>query len=229
LECYRSVRMNKKNFRLFFLAFFLVLILLFSNHSLLAEGQGWFNNVLNLTIDKDFYLMVKSQIRTHDISFQDPFVYLLEGGLGYKLPKNFFIAANYRRQTSKSADRQVNENRYILDAGWKTNLNKTFGFDWRFRSEIRTFEQDADVNHFRFRLYARLTTKLKIGDLNLKPFIAEEPFWDTKYDAFSQNRLYLGTTVPLSDKVEFVLSYLRQDLKDKDTNHIIYTGFNLKF
>ncbi len=221
--------MTKKNFRLFVLALFLVMSVLFSGLPLLAEGQGWFNNTLNLTIDKDFSLMVKSQIRAHDISFQDPFVYVFEGGIGYKLPKNFFVAANYRRQTSKSGLRQVNENRFMLDAGWKTKLNKTFGFDWRFRSEIRQFEKDADVDHLRFRLYIRFTANLKIGELNLKPFIAEEPFWDTKYDAFSQNRFYLGSAVPLSDKVEFVLSYLRQDLKDKDTNHIIFTGFNLKF
>jgi hypothetical protein len=220
---------KKKNPEVFFFVFFLVLSILFSSHTLQAEGQGWLNNTLNLTINNNFYLILKSQIRTHDISFQDSFLYFLEGGIGYKLPKNFFIAANYRRQTTKSGLRQVNENRYILDAGWKTNLNKTFSFDWRFRSEIRTFEQDADVNHSRFRLYGRLTAKVKIGELNLKPFIAEEPFWDTKYDALSQNRLYLGTIIPLNEKVEFVLSYLRQDLKNKDTNHIIYTGFNLKF
>jgi hypothetical protein len=85
------------------------------------------------------------------------------------------------------------------------------------------------MNHLRLRFYTRLTANAKICDLKLKPFIAEEPFWDTKYDAFSQNRLYLGSTFPLSEKVEFVISYMRQDLKGKDTNHIIYTGFNLKF
>jgi len=221
--------MHKKNFSRFVFAIVMVLLFLSSSDPLLAEGQGWFNNALNLTIDKDFYLTVKSQTRSHDISFQDPFVYILEGGLGCKLPKSFFIAVNYRRQTSKSKDRQIDENRLILDAGWKTKINKTFNFDWRFRSDIRRFEQGTDVNHLRFRLYIRLTANIKIGELNLKPFIAEEPFWDTKYEAFSQNRLYLGSSVPLGEKVEFVISYLRQDLKDKDTNHIIYTGFNLKF
>jgi hypothetical protein len=206
-----------------------VLLFFVSSTALLAEGQGWFNNSLSLTIDENFYMMVKSQIRSHDISFQDPFVYILEGSLGYKLPKSFFIAANYRRQTSRSKDHQVNENRYFLDVGWKTKLNKTFGFDWRVRTEIRQFEQQSDVNHFRFRLYVRLTANIKIAGLNMKPFIAEEPFWDTKYDAFSQNRIYLGSIVPLGEKLEFVLSYLRQDLKYKEPNHILYTGFNLKF
>lgn len=207
----------------------LVLLFLICGHYLLAEGQGWLNNSLNLAVDNEFSLIIKSQIRAHNTTFQDPFLYFLEGGIGYKLPKNFFLNALYRRQTSKSADRQVNENRYVLETGWKTNLNKTFGFDWRFRWEIRRFEQDANVNHLCFRLYTRLTAKIKIGELNLKPFIADEPFYDTKYDAFSQNRFYLGSTFPLGDKVEYVLSYLRQDLKGKDTNHIIYTGFNLRF
>ena len=211
------------------LTLFSVLSFLFLNIKVHAEGQGWFNNSLNMTINNKFSLMLKSQIRTHDISFQDPFVYILEGGVGYKLPKNFYLATFYRRQTSKTADHQINENRYALDAGWKTKLNKVFSFDWRFRTEIRRFEQNSDVNHFRFRPYLRLTATVKLGELKLKPFIAEEPLWDTKIDDFSQNRFYLGTAILLSEKVEFVLSYLRQDLKTKEPNHILYTGFNLRF
>ncbi|MDH4217511.1 MAG: DUF2490 domain-containing protein [Candidatus Aminicenantes bacterium] len=207
----------------------LVVLLVSLNESLQAEGQGWFNNSLNVTINDDFYLIFKSQIRAHDVSFQDPFVYILESGVGYKLPKNFYLATFYRRQTSNAADRKINENRYALDAGWKTKLNKTISFDWRFRTEIRRFELNSDVNHFRFRLYLRLTANFKLGELRLKPFIAEEPFWDTKIHDFSQNRFYLGTAIPLSEKVEFVLSYLRQDLKNKEPNQILYTGFNLRF
>ena len=222
--------MNTKKIERGFRCILLLVVLLVSlNESLQAEGQGWFNNSLNVTINDDFYLMFRSQIRAHDVSFQDPFVYILESGLGYKLPKNFYLATFYRRQTSKTADHQINENRYALDAGWKTKLNKVFSFDWRFRTEIRRFEQNSDVNHFRFRPYLRLTAAFKLGELKLKPFIAEEPFWDTKIDDFSQNRFYLGTAILLSEKVEFVLSYLRQDLKKKEPNHVLYTGFNLRF
>lgn len=221
--------MIKNHSRVFILFILLVGWLVFSCDSVLAEGQGWLNNTLNLTMDNNFSLTIKSQIRTHNLTFQDPFLYFLEGGFEYKLPKNFYLNAFYRKQSSKSVDRQINENRYVVETGWKTKLNKTFGFDWRFRSEIRQFEQDADMNHLRFRLYARLTANIKIGVLNLKPFLAEEPFWDTKNDAFSQNRFYLGSLFTLGENVDFVLSYLRQDLKDKDTNHIIYTGFDLKF
>jgi hypothetical protein len=211
------------------LTLFSVLSFLFLNIKVHAEGQGWFNNSLNMTINNKFSLMLKSQIRTHDISFQDPFVYILEGGVGYKLPKNFYLATYYRRQTSEPVNRQVSENRYTLEAGWKTKINNILSFDWRFRTERRSFEQNTDVNHFRFRLYIRLTINIRLGEVNLKPFIAEEPFWDTKVDAFSQNRFYLGTAVPLSERVEFILSYLRQDLKAKNPNHILYTGFSLKF
>jgi hypothetical protein len=219
----------KKHVHGFILPFYVVTFFLLLNTKILAEGQGWFNNSLNMTINNKFSLILKSQIRAHDISFQDPFVHFLEAGAGYRLRENFYLAAYYRRQTSESEDHLINENRYILETGWKKKLNKSFSFDWRFRTERRSFEHNADVNHFRFRLYIRLTTNIKLGELNLKPFIAEEPFWDTKIDDFSQNRFYLGTAVPLSEKVEYVLSYLRQDLKNKKPNHILYTGFNLRF
>jgi hypothetical protein len=219
----------KKYTLVFILPFYAVTFFLLLSTKVHAEGQGWFNNSLNLTINNKFSLMLKSQIRTHNISFQDPFVYILEGGAGYKLPKNFHLATYFRRQTSESGNRQVYENRYTLETGWKTKLNKTFSFDWRFRTERRSFEQNADVNHFRFRLYIRFTVNVKLGELKLKPFVVEEPFWDTKVDAFSQNRFYLGTAVPLNEKVEFILSYLRQDLKNKEPNHVLFTGFNLRF
>jgi len=220
---------TKKYSQVFLLPFFVAIFILLLSIKVHAEGQGWFSNSLNMTINNEFSLILKSQIRTHDISFQDPFVYLLEGGAGYKLPKNFHIAAFYRRQGSESNHHQVHENRYTLEAGWKTKLKKTLSFDGRFRTERRSFEQNADVNHFRFRLHIRLTANIKLGELKLKPFVAEEPFWDTKVDGFSQNRFYLGTAILLSKKVEYVLSYLRQDLKNKEPNHIFYTGFNLRF
>lgn len=219
----------KKQLHDFILSFTVVVLFLLLNSKVYAEGQGWFNNSLGLTINDKFSLVLKGQIRTHDISFQDPFVFILEGGAGYKLHKNFHLAAFYRRQTSNSGNRQVNENRFVLETGWKTQIRKTLFFDWRFRAEKRSFEQNADANHFRFRLYVRFTVNVTLGELNLKPFIAEEPFWDTKVDAFSQNRFYFGTTIPLTGKVDFLLSYLRQDLKAKDPNHIVYTGFSLKF
>jgi hypothetical protein len=220
---------TKKYTQVFILPFFVVIFILLMSEKIQAEGQGWFSNSLNLTINNEFSLILKSQIRSHNISFQDPFVYFLEGGAGYKLSTNFYLATYYRRQTAESEDHLVNENRYILETGWKKKLNRSFSFDWRFRTERRSFEHNEDVNHFRFRLYIRFTTNIKLGTLKLKPFVAEEPFWDTKIDDFSQNRFYLGTVVPLSEKVEYVLSYLRQDLKNKKPNHILYTGFNLRF
>lgn len=221
--------MRHKTMQIIGFLVFLGALLLWLNRPIQAEGQGWLDNSLNLTVDQNFDLTFKSQIRCHDISFQDPFVYVLEGGVGRKLQNNFHLAVIYRRQTSKTNTSQISENRYSLEAGWVKKLPKSFSFDWRFRSEIRTSEQDLDVNHFRFRLRLRLKTNIQVGNLKLKPFIAEELFWDTKTDNFSQNRFFLGTNVPLSEKVEFIVSYLRQDLKTKEPNHILYSGFSLIF
>lgn len=206
-----------------------VVVLFFSVESIHAEGQGWFDTSLNLTVDQSFYLLIKSQIRCHDISYQDPFVHFLEGGIGRKMPKNFYLAVIYRRQSSETKTLQIYENRYNVEAGWAKRLPKDFSFDCRFRTEIRTFEQDLDTDHFRFRLRLRLRTSVEIGRLTLKPFVTEEVFWDTKVDDFSQNRFYLGTAIPLSDKVEFIISCLRQDLKNKEPNHILFSGFSLRF
>jgi hypothetical protein len=222
------LRETEKSTHVLILLFMMTFLLLIRTN-IKAEGQGWFSNSLNLTVNSKFSLTLKSQIRSHNITFQDPFVYFLESGADYKLPKDFRIGAFYRRQTSGPSNLLVHENRYILVVGWRKTLNQNLSFEGRFRTERRSFEQNTDVNHFRFRLYIRFTMNVKLGELKLKPFVAEEPFWDTKVDAFSQNRFYLGTVIPLSEKVEFVLSYLKQDLKNKESNHVLYTGFNLRF
>jgi hypothetical protein len=203
------------------------LSLFLANHSLHAEGQAWHTTSFKLKVDDKFSLTLNHQIRCHEVTMQDPFLYHVESALTYKLPKNFSLAFVYRRQSSDSNNVRLGENRYSFEAAWKAKLDKALAFDGRFRTEIRDFDLRPD--YVRLRLRLRLTADMTVAHLHIKPFIASEPFWDTRLDVFSEHRFYLGTGFVLTENVELQVFYLRQDQKDKETNHILSSGFNFSF
>ena len=94
-----------------------------------------------------------------------PFLKNWQGGLAYHLNDKLYLAALYKRENEKKALYSFAENRYTLESGWKTNLKKDLDFDCRLRAEIRRFNLSSQENHLRFRLRARLKTRLALGNL----------------------------------------------------------------
>jgi len=194
-----------------------------------AEDQGWINNSLTLTVDKKVSLKFTNEIRCHEITFTDGFLHNWQGGVVWKFSSHTYVAALYKRETTDKETFNLQENRFTLESGWKLALTRKTSFDARFRTEIRGFENDRADNHLRFRLRLRFTTQVTLGKLVLKPFIATEPFADTIADKINRNRFYLGTAVPLSVHVVWVVNYMRQDTSGKDPLHVLNTGVELKF
>ncbi len=206
--------------------FMLFLILTPLLHS---DEQGWINNGAGFTLSPSLSLKLSNEVRNRELTFINPFLKNWQGGFSLKLPANFSAVLLYKRENTEKTDFLLAENRFTLEAGWKTKISPAWDLDLRFRTEIRRFEKDLAENHLRFRLRVRLKTKIKIGGLELAPFIATEPFGDTLVDGINRNRFYLGTYVVLSQNVELVANYIRQDTKDKDVIHVFNTGIQLKF
>jgi len=217
-------------------------ILLLVGSPIQAEEQGWLENILIIKINPKFSLKMSQEIRCHEMTYMDAYLFNVQGGLIRHLPKNFYVAALYKRENVKIPERIdlpnditievgdiLYENRFTLETGWKTKVSNTFDFDCRFRTEFRYFEKGLDVNHVRFRLRLRLKTKLSIGNLHLKPFISTEPFGDTKGYNITRNRFYLGTGIVLGKKVDLIVSYLNQSTRGKVTFHTLYSGVVLNF
>jgi hypothetical protein len=147
----------------------------------------------------------------------------------YRFPKNFYFSTVYKREHVEFQDLIYNENRIILEAGWKPKFSPKLDFDIYFRTEIREFEEDLPEDHVRFRFRLMLKTMLNIGKLKLKPFIANETFGKKKIYTVQKNRFYVGTKIPLGEHVEFALSYIWLAARDLESVHILYSGFELKF
>jgi uncharacterized protein DUF2490 len=196
---------------------------------LMADGQGWLNNSATFKIDARWSLKLTNEARHHEVTFKDSFLKNWQAGLVYRLPRNFYASVLYKRESTDKPLFVLAENRFTLETGWKTGLAENWDFDWRFRTEIRRYDDERADNHLRFRLRVRLRTQLRIGTLTIKPFIGTEPFGDTLVDGINRNRFYLGAVFPMGEHAGLVINYIRQDTKDKETLHIINSGFDLSF
>lgn len=194
-----------------------------------ADTQGWNNNSLTFGLSSKWSLKLTNELRADELTYMDPFLKNFQGGLVYKLPSNFYIAALYKRENTKKADFNLAENRYTFEGGWKTALGKTWDMDMRIRAEVRRFDLGLSRNHMRYRFRLRFRTKLKIGKIEFRPFIATEPFADSIQEIIFRNRFYIGSSIPLGKNSSITINYIRQDTKNKQTLHILNTGVDLKF
>jgi hypothetical protein len=193
------------------------------------SSQAWLTNTATFSLSSRLDLKIAQHGRFLDITYSHPYLKNIQGGIVFKLPKNFYFATIYRRDHVEIQDMVYNENRFTLEAGWKTKIAKKLDFDIRFRTEIREFEETLPEDHLRFRLQLRLRTVLRIGKLELKPFIANETFGKTKIYTVQTNRFYIGAMIPLSEHVEFGLSYIWLSTRNMESIHILHSGFELKF
>lgn len=196
---------------------------------LIADVQGWINNSLSIKMNSNSSLKFSNEIRCHEITYMNPYFNNWVIGLGLNLPKNFSFGLSYKRENEEKSDFILAENRLYIDAGWKKKLSKSFDFDCRFRTEVRRFEKGMAENHLRFRFRVRLKTKVNIGSFRFKPFISTELWGDTKVDEVNRNRFFFGANFPLSEGFEFLVSYMRQDTRNKEVIHALNTGVELKF
>ena len=205
------------------------LILSWFARDLPASEQAWLNNSVTFTITPQWSLKLTQELRTLDITYADPYLHNLQAGLVYHLPKNFYLAALYKREhVDLGGDIVFDEDRITLEGGWKIGLAKGLGFDIRAKTEFRSFNVE-DSNHTRFRLRLRLKYDTSLAGLRFKPFIATETFGKTNVYTVQKGRFYLGSIFPLSQHAELVVNYIWLNARDIDDIHIINTGFALKF
>ncbi len=194
-----------------------------------ADGQAWVSNSLDLKISPTFTVGFQQEQRFNEVTIMDPYLSNIEARIAVKTGKRTQFALAFRREGQTKADSVLRENRLFLDFSWAVLKNKKTTVDLRLRSESRNFEANDGDDHWRFRLRLRLVTKMTVGGIRFDPFLAIEPFGDTKADAINRYRFYAGVTVPLGKNAGFVLSYIRQGTRDKESLDILGTGFKLSF
>ena len=211
--------------KIFVVAFAMIIL----KPALLADGQSWLNNSAAIRVAPRLSLKLTNESRFDEVFFSSIYLRNWQAGGVISLPNNFYISGLYKRESVDKPEFILNENRYTLEAGWGGRLTGIFSLDWRFRTEIRNFAQDLSENHLRLRFRLRIRTRFRIGKIQFKPFIATEPFADNLQKRIFRNRFYLGTAVVLGRNIDLIINYIRQDTRNKETIHILNSGFDIKF
>lgn len=207
---------------------FAVSILLFLCSMIPADDQGWLNNSLSLKMNSALRLKFTQEARHNELTFTDAYHGNWSSGIIWSISPKFTLGLVYLRETTIKSSGNIYENRFVLEGGWKSSISKKLNFDIRARGEMRVFEEDLTEDHLRLRLRLRLTASLPLGALTVRPFLAVEPFFHTGKGVFNSKRIYLGSIVPLSRQVDWIVSYIRQDNKGRETVHIANTGLDIK-
>lgn len=93
----------------------------------------------------------------------------------------------------------------------------------RNRLELRWIDGDFS---WRDRLRLWIEREFHIGRVTLVPYGSAEPFWDSRYDAFTRVRYQLGTVVPITRWFALEVNYTR-DRDDVDEIESITNALNV--
>lgn len=207
----------------------ILISILLSAFYIYADDQSWLNNSLKLSLNPKVSLIFTQESRNNELTFISPYLSNVQGGISYSIFSKAHVSLLYKLQVSKKTGSLLHESRYTCEVGWKTEFSQISIFDILLRSEVRIFNGGHVEDHLRLRLRMRFTYKAAWGNFSFHPFIATEPFGDTLQNKIHQNRFYAGIVFPLSKKAYFLINYIRQDTRQKETLHILNSGFRLKF
>ncbi len=121
------------------------------------------------------------------------------------------------------------------EAEHRPHINGTFkwkifniAFTDRNRFSFRMRKQKDDIWQYRNKLTANYQLKLK--KMSLKPFIADEIFYDLDQNDYTRNRIYAGLGAGITKNTGLELFYVRQfDDSDEGWLESNVLGFNVKF
>lgn len=197
----------------------------------LAADQAWMTNTLKISASKNFSLQFCHESRyAEGMSFGDPFLDGIQGGLTSKLPAKFYVGVLYRRENLQTQTLEESENRVAVQGGWTPGIFGGITLISRFRVESRYFEQNLIEDHIRFRAKVGFSYKAQFGRFSVAPFVATEVFGDDREhwgDYPNRNRFLLGTQIFLIDHMGVTVNYVRQDTKGRPIVHAFNTGINL--
>jgi len=161
------------------------------------EGfQYWSTAQTYFDLDKNCKLAYEEEFKLGDDG-GNLYYHHSDLGVVYKgLSRSIDLGVNYRQiQEKDSQDKWRPEYRPHFNVTLK---NKLFGLDVSDRSRIEYRARENSKDIWRYRNKLSIEVPLEIADLKLRPYLADEVFFDLNDKGYSTNRLYSGLAVELS-------------------------------
>lgn len=129
-------------------------------------------------------------------------------GLNRTLSKKLSTAFQYRFiKNEPTPNRLSTEHRLHADLTTRTPLK--FGFQVSDRNRFEWRNINGNVS-WRYRNRVQFERPFSIGERRITPYISGETMYDTRFDTWTRNQLYIGARVPIVKHVTWDGFYMRQ-------------------
>lgn len=193
-----------------------------------GDFQYWSSVGASFDINKDWKVTFEEQFRLGENA---GYLYQHHSDLGF-VYRSFAdwidLGFNYRQvfeKDSKGEWRQ--ENRPHLNVTLK---GKLFDLDLSSRSRFEYRDRENKKDLWRYRNKVTLKLPQEFTKLKLKPYLADEVYFNFGEEGYNRNRIYAGTSFKLAKNIKGEVFYLWQLSRSAgDQKHINVIGTNLKF
>lgn len=151
-------------------------------------------------------------------------------GVEYKFAKYFSFSPSYLyRAGQPTKNRKEYEHRLRFDLNIEKKW-KHFSLKDRNRIEHRIRHSKDDTTRYRNKLQLKVPIKNKDGKEIFTPFIADEPYYDSRADSWFRNEFSVGVSKGLTKTIAAEVYYMLQNNKNVTTLKTVnIIGLNLKF
>ena len=188
------------------------------------DWQYWNQFVLKHKFDDRFALAVAAEQKFRD-DFSHFYLYNFTVVPTVRLAEGVSLGAGYRREQREEGDTWEGENRLLfpLTLEW---VFQPWVLQWRNQLEYRNLEPQ---DRWRIRERLQVARPVVFGGLTMTPFASEEVFYDFTVEQRNQNRLTIGVSLPLRERLSLSLFYLNKAERNGDWFSINALGTEVAF
>lgn len=196
-----------------------------------GDFQYWNTESASWKIDDNWRINLEQEFRWGDDA-GNPYYRHTDLGAAYSGFADWLdLGLNYRHINEEKSDDWKTENRPHLNATVKFNLGE-FKLSNRGRFEYRNRE-DAD-NFWQYRNKLSIKCPLKMTELEIQPYLADETFTNFDSEEMSRNRLYSGFSLKIWKNLAGDIYYVWQRSKSSSSGkwsdvYVLGTKLKLSF
>lgn len=198
------------------------------------DFQSWNSIEISKRFGAQWEVFFLPEIRIRDDA-SDLFYHEYRQGVRWKPSKYLQVGLNYLFVRNESSGKPLEEHAGELDVTPKATVGR-FNLSVRGRLALRAIQGSSGEQEWQVRLMPKVACPTTLAGHPITPYVADDLFYDYTRDAWNQNRLFLGATIPLGrsrglEVATDVYYMLQHQLGPRDwkSNHILGTRVSVRF
>ena len=164
-----------------------------------GDWQLWSRVTLQGTLSERCKISLDEEFRGGD-DMSDLYFHRTDLGVTYKFMNWCYVGLNYWHSYKEKNGQWYQEKRPHINLTFKLKL-QNFKFENRNRFENRNCQgEDA---YWRYRNRLTISPPVKFTSHDIRPYLADEIFYDFEENEFHRNRIYAGLKMKLQKNIGF--------------------------